>query len=133
MKNLTSIAKHSDWLETTEYWYNKRWQLHRKRVLFGKQPLEIWQFVPCKLVDGVWAVLEEPNKYTSNLEINDEYQQAKDRCLFEGFEYDKYGFSVLKNKKGCGFDEEYMTEHTIEDLVKYNLELTKTAQKQLGL
>jgi len=105
--------------------------------------------VPCKLVDGVWVVLEEPNKYTSNLEINDEYQQAKERCLFEGFSRkwwddektildlffndDKFYFYYCTNGYFSSNHNNIESPKTIEDLVKYNLELTPTAQKQIGL
>ena len=144
MKNLTSISEHSDWLEACQCTNNRKWQLHRKRVEFGKQPLEKWMFVPCKLVDSVWVALQEPKKEKYYDEYNEfqeehydsdvlEYQKSKERCLFEGFEYDQYGFAFLKTKKQCGFDEEYMEGKTIEDLVKYNLEITATAQKQIGL
>ena len=61
MKTLTSISKHSDWLDSIDIVILDKWNLHRKRVNFGKQPLAIYQFVPCKLIDGEWVVLEEPN------------------------------------------------------------------------
>lgn len=54
---------------------------------FLKQPLEIWMFVPCKLVGDVWVVLEEPvytnpsNKFYNEVYVK-EYQQAKERCFF---------------------------------------------------
>lgn len=81
---------------------------------FLKQPLEIWMFVSC-----------------------DEMEKAKERCLFEGFiiysENDFYfsiyrcldGFTTLIDKKN--------NDKTIESLVKYNLQLTPTAIKQIGL
>jgi len=124
------------------------------------QKLELWMFVPCKLVDGVWVVLEEPKEIpcaecldhhslTCDFckEELKEYQQAKERCLFEGFEYKK----ELKNSGGnyTHFLENKDIQiyiqwggfhlfgkydlKTIEDLVKYNIELTPTAQKQIGL
>jgi len=119
---------------------------------FIKQKLTIWMFVPCKLVDGVWVVLEEPlqqnyvfedhpelagnpKEYDLELFENDikEYQEAKDRVLFANFKYDKMGFAYSTTQSECVFDEEYMESKTIEDLVKYNLELTPTAKKLIGL
>jgi len=94
---------------------------------FLKQPLELWMFVPCELIDGVWVVLEEPDGYNlwifgivSDMPEYLEYQQAKKRCLFEGFSEKDARFSLFANE-------------TIEDLIEYNLQLTKTAEKQIGL
>ena len=72
---------------------------------FLKQPLKKGMFVPCDDDDNI---LKKPNKYTSNLQINDEYEKAKEKVLFEGFEW---------NSNEC--------METIEDLIPYNLELTK--------
>lgn len=135
MKNLTSIAKHSDWLDKSPYMNNRKWELHRQRVDFGKQPLALWMFVPCKIVDSVWVVLEEPTHYRRN-EIgtiwNDdlkEYRQAKERCLFEGFEIGVYPLDdLLMHRNEFGLPIKDLHRQTIEDLVKYNLELTATAQ-----
>ena len=157
---LTSISEHSDMLNTGVYMdMSERWQKHRKRVNFGRKKLELWMFVSCKFVDGVWVVLEEPNindfkskpfcktgeckAYFDELK---EYQEAKDRVLFEGFEVKKNfeDFNCLYKK---GFSQVYSFlvanrtfqidfpsgATTIEDLVKYNLELTQTAQKEIGL
>lgn len=69
-----------------------------KYANFILKPLELWMFVPCKLVEGVWVVLEEPIKYKNwtnfdysgtDIGFEDEklcreYQQAKERCLFDG-------------------------------------------------
>ena len=138
---------------------------------FLSQKLELWMFVPCKLVDGVWVVLEEPKKYeyvcsnpsnelVEDVELNyniavQEYQEAKERVLFEGFEIINKGkWSKtnplcglwLSNKNNdckpfsyCskGYPKEYywanINSEKIEDLVKYNLELTPTAKKQIGI
>ena len=103
---------------------------------FLKQPLELWMFVPCKLVDGVWVVLEEPEKYKNwiNYEYSGtdigfddeklcrEYQQAKEKCLFEGFEGTILQlYNLIKLRLN------------IEDLVCKKPLLTPTAQKQIGL
>lgn len=157
MKNLTSIAEHSDYLSASTYSDLEKWQLHRLRVKFGKQPLEIWQFIPCKLVDGVWVVLEEPEIYkitaktgTSKAEL--EWIEAKEKCLFQGLEYQKriksmtnngitYSGYRIYNKTAdlfqmwdIIFDEDGNPRYksTIEDVAKYNPELTVTSIKQLA-
>jgi len=115
-------------------------------AIFLKQPLELWMFVPC---DKDGNVLVEPDYKSNETELENEwleYQQAKERCLFEGFEIKErscneakfkyvengllavYYFNTTLNKFMPNTDYK-----TIEDLVKYNLQLTKTAIKQLGL
>ena len=131
MKNLTSIVDHSDYLES--YYSNpiQKWDLHLRRKEFGKQPLAIWMFIPCKLVDGVWVVLEEPNteneKYRmivgeekeNILDLHsfdcdvEEYQQAKETCIFKN-----NLLSLIEIK-------ELITQcKTIEFLINYHYEKT---------
>lgn len=125
---------------------------------FLKQQLEIWMFIPCKLVDGVWVVMEEPNEDNSKywnvgldgefnhnqfIDEREEYQEAKDRVLFEGFEYNKHTCQIKdKDDLYFFFSERYCELYFegsanyieyIEEIVKYNLELTKTAKKQIEL
>jgi len=99
---------------------------------FLKQPLTLGMFVPCG-EDG--EVLIEPSLYdprskTGNTEHHEfdekekQYQQAKERVLFEGF--DSLDYDIFFND-GC---------EVVEDLLKYStikLTLTETAVKQLGL
>ncbi len=89
--------------------YNKRqtdilFEIYKYRT-FLNQPLSLGMFVPAIEVDGKWEVLEEPKvgrdkKYSvqdksikSQIwhqnwhEKIEQYQQAKDRVLFEGFEF----------------------------------------------
>lgn len=95
---------------------------------FLSQKLEIWQFIPCKLVDGVWVVLEEPNRNDQDTWLWMEYQQAKERCLFEGFEMGIYPLErFVLHKEGFGIVIDDFKRQTIEDLVEYNLKLTATA------
>lgn len=129
-----------------------------KYAKFIKQPLELWMFVPC---DEDGNVLEEPDNhefYMSNFkgEFNDyysqsyEYQQAKERCLFDGFEFTKsQKFSMenkiknsvhwytkerlyLTTKKADGYHAYYQL-FTVEDLIQCDLYLTQTAINQIGL
>jgi hypothetical protein len=93
-----------------------------KYVKFLKQPLELWMFVPC---DEDGNVLEEPELYNEVCE----YQKAKERCFFEGFEYKKALF-FTENKELFWHGK---LHGNVESLTKYNLKLTQTAIKQLGL
>jgi len=159
MKNLIGNTSFGNYLNTLEI-DNCEYRIRRNKFdIFLSLKLEIWQFVPCKLVDGVWMVLSKPKGYDSyiNWEVFnppfEEYKQAKERCLFEGFELNQKDVSKLKNiicitknkiqitffKKENGiFLDDLTTNETfetrrIEGLVPHNLELTPTALKQLGL
>lgn len=115
---------------------------------FLKQPLAIYQFVPCKLVDGEWVVLEEPDMvyndgvfgvwnglFQNKNEYIKEYQEALGKVLFEGFENSEIGYVYLNHEihGRLMFDEEIFEDRTIEYLVPYNLPLTKKALKEIGL
>ena len=114
--------------------------------------LEVWQFVPSKLVDGAWVVLEEPKNYKQwlrketnvpydlDLSKYEEYQQAKERCYFEGFEVMNFSpqSQIITNKFINVFwynsnEGWYLSNafQTLEDLIPYNLNLTATAQKEI--
>lgn len=111
-----------------------KWQSDANRLqveryaTFLKQPLKLGMFVPCDEND---VPLEEPLFDEVDLPYGTQYQQAKERVLFEGFEidYDK----IVKNgdiriwfRKGVVYLNNTKNElKTIEDLVKYNLKLTK--------
>jgi len=141
MKNLISNTAFGQYLETLEL-SNSAYRMLRKNFdLFLLRKLEIWQFVPCKLIEGVWVVLEEPyfdgenDQYYSS--AKQEYQKAKERCLFEGIEYVKvekyseYFYLIKYNQCIIWISKDILV--TVEDMVKYNLELTPTAQKQIGI
>ena len=109
---------------------------------FLKQTPQIWMFVPCKLVDGVWVVLEKETEHSAYAD-DLEYQQAKERCYFEGFEvkerncneakfkYIENGLiAVFYHNKTTNSFEENADFKTLEDLIPYNLTLTATAQKR---
>lgn len=96
---------------------------------FLKQPLELWMFVPC---DDNGDVLEEPKYKSNEKELEEEWMiflKAKGRCLFEGFEYKKAIF--YKESKLLFWRGEL--DGIIEDFIKYNLQLTASALKQIGL
>ena len=58
------------------------------------------------------------------------FDKDDERCLFKGFRYDGFKYLDFEN---YSFQISEIEKMTIEDLVKYNLQLTPTAQKQLGL
>lgn len=118
---------------------------------FLKQPLAIGMFVPCDL-DG--NVLTEPSvlspehisKTNQKLEA---YQQAKERCLFEGFqvigqdcEDNFFEIELIDGNLWIDFvngianvsDEMGGLQiENIEYLVGQNLRLTESARKQIGI
>lgn len=102
-----------------------------RHAKFLKHPLTIGMFVPCDLSGNV---LEEKKPFQDKYY---EYQEARERCLFKGFEVD-YDRIVKNNEIRIQFNDYsvYLNNSktmisTIEDLVKYNLELTTTAQKEI--
>ena len=118
---------------------------------FLKQPLKLEMFVPC---DEEGNVLEEPKRWKDYLQYPDsfdgnkewdelyDYQQAKEKVLFEGFEIDKNLYLVYKNEISIGrfifyengskflFRDNFKT---IEDLVEFGFKLTENTIKQIGL
>ena len=121
--------------------FDYEWQLkkHLNYAKFLKQPLALWMFVPC---DEYGNVLQEPKcMYIYNTQCFEcsademrrcrEYLQAKERCLFEGFEI-KNNDELYYNDKLMSKDLEFQGI-TIENLVSKKLTLSQTAIKQLGL
>jgi len=118
-----------------------------KYAKFLKQPLELWMFVPC---DEDGNVLEKPREFKNKFSTFEKYQQAKERCLFDRFEFtESQKFSTVnkiensvhwytKNrlyittKKEDGYHS-YFQLFTVEDLIQCEIQLTKTSQKQIGL
>jgi hypothetical protein len=103
---------------------------------FLKQPLTLGMFVP---VDEKGNVLEEPyildpDHYSSRIE----YKKAKNRCLFEGINYivakkeGHYSRLTISGLSPINYPE-FWEGVTVENLIRYNLKLTLTAQKQIGL
>jgi len=133
---LISISEHSDWLDNKGELNNyEKWYFHRKRVGFGKQPLELWMFVPCKLVEDVWVVLEEPLLSVDFWEKGDvskelqEYQQAKEKCLFFSQHGNEEMFDQCLAKV---FLDEFFNIEQLANEIR-NIILTPTALKQIGL
>jgi len=122
----------------------------RNHRAFLKQPLSIEMFVPCKLVDGVWVVMEEPEYYLLWKKYGEfsqygraivsesvEYSKAKERCLFDGFELSVEKEAIISDENTIRIHENNTFSlngkqvFIIEDLVKYKPKLTATALKQI--
>lgn len=135
----------------------EKWSKH---ALFLSQKLSLEMFVPCKLVEGVWVVLEEPKEeiekiqnnfcrrkkedildlYSFDLDVK-EYKEAKKSVLFEGFNLEiipeteftpGYKFIVGKNIRIHVYNlDKCNVEYLL--LLSNEIILTPTAQKQIGL
>ena len=119
MKNLISmtdyiIQQHEQCISSTGRTYNY--------AKFLKQPLELWMFIPCDEDGNVLQVPIFKNTLNSDKHHSlwEEYRQAKERCLFEELSEKDAKFVLHANEN-------------IEDLIEFNLQLTQTAIKQLGL
>jgi len=118
---------------------------------FLKQPLELWMFVPCDEDGNILSEKYSAKEDTENksfTKLSNEYKQAKDNVLFEGFESERKN-TVINDDIQILFYKSKFVEvveifdgqmpdskgkiSIIEDLVKYNLQLTPTAQKQIGI
>lgn len=122
-----------------------------KYANFLKHPLNLSMFIRCKLVNGVWFVLEKPKNYSAfevGMSSQDfrynvfecvEYKESKDRVLFNEvpFHFPSKNTVLLSFKETIvpyNLQEQsfYCDKlNIIEDLIKYNLELTETAKKQI--
>jgi len=116
----------------------ERYQKCLRYANFLSQPLQLGFFIPC---DENNVPLEEPENWQNFLEYSDafvkglkpelyRYQQAKERCYFEGCEImDKW---CLQLSDGNLFDNiDKLNKYTIEDLIYYGLTLTQTAKNRI--
>ena len=103
-------------------------------------------FVPC---DEDGNILKEPKRWEDYLQYPDsfdgnkewdelyDYQQAKEKVLFEGNEFRKTGYVnfLTINEDTFAFHDFNMKfkNLTVEFLAQYNLQLTENAIKQIGL
>ena len=122
----------------------------KREELISQQP-NIGMFVPAVCENGVWRVLEEPINYKDwcikatdkpyylDLNIYERYQQAKAKVIFKGFEIIQNLKSTVRLKKrnaeisffvkqNAFFYDNLINNttyriHTLEDLVKFNLEM----------
>lgn len=126
---MTDFVLSNEVKSTLEYF--DAYKLIRNYANFIKQPLELWMFVPCG-EDGNF--LEKPIETIGGIEMYyDKYQQAKERCLFEECVYDEEMDAVRNDIGLMIYSVKYDSNDNVEDLIKYELQLTQTAIKQLGL
>lgn len=114
---------------------------------FLKQPLQLCFFVPC---DENGNVLEEPKRWNDYLQFPDSfdgnkewgelynYELAKERVLFKGFEARMFGWKKLYyvklgDNKNSIYTFPNLRNYTIENLVGLEVELIENAIKQIGL
>ncbi len=113
---------------------------------FLNTPLNISMFVPAIEVNCKWEVLEKPKEENYIFGVGDkprkmivdpqydkdceQYQNALDNVLFEGFTY-------VKGELWIGFNMIYQgfkfKDKIVQDLIKYKPTLTKQGQKLSGL
>ena len=92
---------------------------------FLKQPLKLEMFVPC---DDKENVLITPTEFNP-IYWSEQYKKAKEKVLFEGFKItyqsDNKIYIENENKVTFFFWKKSPNAKIIEDLIPYNLELTK--------
>ena len=123
--------------------WSKEFEQFSKLVIsyaeFLKQPLKLEMFVTC---DNYGNVLFNP--FASDKDAGSEkefkqiqYNNAKEKVLFEGIEFRKNGgvnFLTINEDTFAFHDFNIkFKDLTVEFLVQYNLELTESAIKQIGL
>lgn len=112
---------------------------------FLNQKLELWMFVPCDLDGNILypeyvggkEVIYDEHVHDAMMDRVKEYQEAKERILFEGdFTLEEIHNSYyLVKYNGNEFWVSWNGSKKIEDLIciNYELILTPTAKKQIGL
>lgn len=122
--------------------YIKLYDGCRNYANFLKQPLTLGMFVPCDLDGNVLKIIPlNEHKQGSIFEFIQHklFEEAKERVLFEGIEYveekHKRSHSIVRICKSLSTINypDFWKNKTIEDLIPYNLRLTPTALKQIGL
>ena len=104
---------------------------------FLKKPLKLGYFIPCDKND---VPLEEPKElnFKNDDDLEDycfKYSIAKQRVLFEGFEYDSKN-EWITYKEFTRFFISELQKGKIEDLLKLineKVKLTETAEKEIGI
>ena len=123
--------------QDTDDWSLSCFSVIENYANFLKQPLKLGFFVPC---DENGNVLD-PSDVFKSCEKGFLYGKAKEKVLFEGFEYVKFiNDGELSPYHRLVKNDEYFNvrflDRNIEDLLtefEYGIELTPTAIKQIGL
>lgn len=151
MKNLISNTAFGHYLRKLNY--GNYIALRMNYDDFLSQVLELWMFVPCELIDGIWTVLSDtyasmpnrndyfndeggnPELYQFNIENWRKYRKAKERVLFEEFSIEPEFKNLVMHNSEWGLTINNMNSFTVEFYANnnYAILLTKTAQKQIGL
>lgn len=110
-------------------------------ALFLEKPLTLGMFVPCDKNDIPIEIdtehKEQPNSWS--LDEIEQYQEAKQRVLFDGIEYlesnTKESYSIIRICKSLSPINYPKFWHgiTIENLIPYDLILTESGKQQSGL
>ena len=104
---------------------------------FQKKPLKLGYFIPCDKNDVPLEEAKELN-FKNDDDLEDycfKYSIAKQRVLFEGFEYDSKN-EWITYKEFTRFFISELQKGKIEDLLKLineKVKLTETAEKEIGL
>jgi len=101
-------------------------------VNFLSEPLQLWMFVPC---DENNVPLEEPKQVSPDgVKWEDyvkQYQQAKERCYFEGFELIKRKDYYVVQQNGNDVWVSWNESKIVEDILWANATLTQTAKNRI--
>jgi len=111
---------------------------------FLKQPLQLGFFVPCDLEGNV---LEEVPYYADGIDKIEKYKKAREKVLFKGFEIHTllndetkrltspngvFNVAWYNSEKGW-YLSNGVSKMLVEGLIPYEIELSETAIKQIGL
>ena len=139
-KEFSRRIDYLDWYEKTRNNFDN----------FLEQPLKLEMFVPCDNDEEILKPQYIAGKEVIYNELVEEfimdkvkeYNEAKEKVLFEGFEIDKNLYLVYKNEISIGRFISYENGSkflfrdnfkTIEDLVEFGFKLTENTIKQIGL
>ena len=107
-------------------WWGKKLDVIENYAKFLKQPLKLEMFMPCYFRDGITIPYTNDILITS-MELFKEYEEAKERVLFEGFENSTIDELKIMFKT-CKLN-------IIEDFLNYKeeIQLTENVVKQIGI
>ena len=112
-----------------------------KYANFLSQFLELGMFTPCDPCGNTleppknfisWKHKRQNTPYNADLIVYEQYQEAQERVLFEGFELHS-GKTITNGQTSFDYLSILNGGYTVENAVHKSIELTPTAQKQIGL
>lgn len=141
MKTLIPLSDFVLEQTTNEWSATRRLSLIIGYAEFLKQPLKLEMFVACG--ERYQNVLDEPNfsKFEHEKDFDtylQTYADAEKRVLFTGFSVGKFGFKdqyyvKFGDNMKAVFPFPNIRNYTIEDLIEFDIELTPSALKQIGV